>query len=133
MESHRCIGSKLITTFSLSQMNSVELALTLSWRENALLEEREKNAFVKPNEQRRAYSNIVVARKRTFRGTRKERLTRFTHPLAFLLTCPLVNSPTTVIFSARNLTLKVPFLSTNRSSCRKKSILAKVCFDVKRG
>ena len=57
----------------------------------------------------------------------------FTHPLVFLLTCPLVNSPTTVIFSARNLTLKVPFLSTNRSPCRKKSILAKVCFDVKRG
>ena len=31
------------------------------------------NVFVKPNEQRRACSNIVMARKRTFRGTRKER------------------------------------------------------------
>ena len=29
-------------TFSLSQMNNVELARTLSWRENALFEEREK-------------------------------------------------------------------------------------------
>ena len=53
-------------------MNNVELARTLSWRENALLEEREKNVFVKPNEQRRACSDIVMARKRTFRGTRKE-------------------------------------------------------------
>ena len=30
-------------TFSLSQMNNVEFARTLSWRENALFEEREKN------------------------------------------------------------------------------------------
>ena len=30
-------------TFSLSQMNNVELAQTLSWRKNALFEEREKN------------------------------------------------------------------------------------------
>lgn len=30
-------------TFSLSQMNNVELDRTLSWRENALFEEREKN------------------------------------------------------------------------------------------
>ena len=29
------------------------------------------NVFVKPNEQRRACSNIVMARKRTFRGTGK--------------------------------------------------------------
>ena len=49
-------------TFSLSQMNNVELARTLSWRENALFEEREKNVFVKPNEQCRACSNIVMAR-----------------------------------------------------------------------
>ena len=53
-------------------MNHVELAQTLSWRENALFEEREKNVSVKPNEQCRAYSDIVMARKRTFRGTRKE-------------------------------------------------------------
>ena len=38
-----------------------------------------------------------------------------------------------VCFSARNLTLWVPFLFTTRPPCRKKSILAKVCFDVKRG
>ena len=62
-------------TFSLSQMNNAELAQTLSRRENALFEEREKNVFVKPNEQCRVCSNIVMARKRTFRGTRKERLT----------------------------------------------------------
>ena len=31
------------------------------------------------------------------------------------------------------LTLWVPFSSTNRQPCRKKSILAKVCFDAKRG
>ena len=30
-------------TLSLSQMNNVEFAQTLSWRENALFEEREKN------------------------------------------------------------------------------------------
>ena len=59
-------------TFSLSQMNGVELARTLPCRENALLEEREKNVSVKPNEQCRASLNIVMARKRTFRGTRKE-------------------------------------------------------------
>ena len=73
-------------TFSLSQMNNAELAQTLSRRENALFEEREKNVFVKPNEQCRVCSNIVMARKRTFRGTRKE---QSTCPLVFLLTCQL--------------------------------------------
>jgi len=66
------------------------------------VKKREKNVFVKPNEQCRACSNIVVARKRTFRGTRKERLTRSPiHsltcpfvPLANWLTCQLVNSST---------------------------------------
>jgi len=38
-----------------------------------------------------------------------------------------------VYFSVRNLTLSVPFLVANRPPCRKKSILAKVCFDAKRG
>ena len=33
-------------TFSLSQTNNVELARTLSWRENALLEEQEKNHLI---------------------------------------------------------------------------------------
>ena len=61
------------TTFSFSQMNNVELAQTLSWRENALFEEREKNVFVKPNEQCRACADIVMERKRTFRGMGKER------------------------------------------------------------
>ena len=58
-------------TFSLSQMNNVELARTLSWRENALFEEWEMNVFVKPDEQCRACSNIVMARKRTFRKREK--------------------------------------------------------------
>ena len=40
---------------------------------------------------------------------------------------------TFVQFSARNLTQKVPFSSTNRPPCRKKSILAEVCLDAKRG
>ena len=38
-----------------------------------------------------------------------------------------------VQFLVENLTLKQPFLFTNRSPCRKKSILAKVCFDAKWG
>ena len=83
MESHRRIVSKLITTFSSSQMNNAELALTLSWREDALFEEREKNVFVKPKEQRRTCSSIAMARKRTFRGTRKERTTRSPLHLSF--------------------------------------------------
>ena len=47
MESYKCYVSKLITTFSLSQMNNVELVRILSWRENAPFEEREKNKFPK--------------------------------------------------------------------------------------
>ena len=86
------------------------------------------NVFAKPNEQCRACSNIVMARKRTFRWTRKERLTR---SLIHSPTCPLVNLPNIVSFSVRNLTLWVPFLSTNCSPCRKKTILAKVCFGAK--
>ena len=38
-----------------------------------------------------------------------------------------------VYFSARNLTLSVPFLVAKCPPCRKKSILAKVCFNAKRG
>ena len=53
---------------------------------------REKNVFSKPIEHGRACSDIVMARKRTFRGTRKERLTRspvhsLACPLVHLLTC----------------------------------------------
>ena len=39
---HRFTHDYIIRAFSLSQMNDVELARTLSWRENALFEEREK-------------------------------------------------------------------------------------------
>ena len=66
-------------------MNNVELARTLSWRENALFKEREKNVFVKPDERCRACSNIVMARKRTFRGTRKELISSTTHHLNHLI------------------------------------------------
>ena len=90
-------------TFSSSRMNNVELARTLSWRENALLEKREKT------------------------------INSLTYPLVFLQTCPPVNSSTVVIFSVRNLTLWVPFLSTNHQPSRKKSILAQVCFGAKMG
>ena len=40
------------------------------------VKKRKMNVFVKPNEQCRAYSNIVMPRKRTSRETRKERLPR---------------------------------------------------------
>ena len=91
------------------------------------------NVFVKPNELCRSYSNIVMARKRTFIGTAKERLTR---SLVHLSSCQPVQPVSTlniVTFSASFLTLWVPFLSTNCPLCRKKSILAKVSFDAKRG
>ena len=72
-------------TFSLSQMNIVMArignrrhgALSEVERQNAPFEEQEKNVFVKPNEQCRACSNIVLARKRTFRGTGKEPFNSF--------------------------------------------------------
>ena len=48
-------------------------------------------------------------------------------------TCPLVNPSAFVSFSVRDLTLRVAFLSTNCPPCRKKSILAKVCFDAEKG
>ena len=41
------------------------------------------DVFVKPNEQCRACSNIVMARKRTFRGTRKELSEVAYNPLSF--------------------------------------------------
>ena len=47
-------------------MNNVELARTLSWRENALFEEREKNVFDKPNEQRRACLGVFRGEKTHF-------------------------------------------------------------------
>ena len=63
---------------------------------DVFMSKAEKNVSVKPNEQCRACSDIVMARKRTFRGTRKERLTRspvhsLACPLVHLLTCQLVS------------------------------------------
>jgi len=63
----------------------------------------------------------------------KRTINPLTYPLANLSTPQLVHLPNIVSFSVRNLTLWVPFLSTNCSPCRKKSILAKVCFDAKQG
>jgi len=45
----------------------------------------EMNVFVKPDEQCRACSNIVMARKRTFRGTGKELTSSTTHHLNHLI------------------------------------------------
>ena len=42
-------------TFSLSQMNNVELARTLSWRENALFEERKEHVWGMAN----AFGDVV--------------------------------------------------------------------------
>ena len=63
---------------------------------DVFMSKAEKNVSVKPDEQCRACSNIVMARKRTFRGTRKERLTRspvhsLACPLVHLFTCQLVS------------------------------------------
>ena len=141
------------------------------------------NVFVKPNEQCRACSNMVMARKerlapstddeekvkrtflcllcsyvkkdlfrstlnllsepstyvlvskRTYLGhnTKCWTITPFTYPLVYPSTRQLANLPKPVNFSAKILTLWVPFLSTNRPPRRKKSILARVCFDAKRG
>ena len=49
----------------------VSYVLMSTWA--CLCRNTKKNVFVKPNEQRRACSDIAMARKRTFRGTRKER------------------------------------------------------------
>ena len=48
------------------------------------------NVFVKLNEQCRACSNIVMARKRTFRGTREERLAWHLYQLVIIqgVVCP---------------------------------------------
>ena len=67
-----------------------------------------------------------------FSRNERRTITPFTYPLVFLLTCPFANTPADVNYSVRNLTLWVPFLFTNGPPCRKKSILAKVCFDGKR-
>ena len=145
--------------------------------------EKKMNVFVKPNEQCRACSNMVMARKerlapstddeekvkrtslcllcsyvkkdlfrstlkllsepptyvlmskRTYLGhnTKSWAINPFTYPLVYPSTRQLANLPKPVNFSARFLTLWVPFLSTNRPPRRKKSILARVCFDAKRG
>ena len=48
----------------------------LCQNERISVKKRKMNVFIKPNEQCRACSNIVMPRKRTSRETRKERLTR---------------------------------------------------------
>ena len=108
-------------------MNNVELTRILSWRENALLEEREKNVFVKPNEQRRAYSDIVMARKRTFRGTRKEPFNKLmsmknkqkTNSFAgykYLLFVPLIISLLTMNSTAMRANVQKKVVKTNKTT-----------------
>ena len=46
------------------------------WKAMVLRKQTYNNVFVKPNEQCRACSDIVMARKRTFRGTRKEQFSK---------------------------------------------------------
>ena len=77
----------------------------------------------------------VLMSKRTYldHNTKCWTITPFIYPLVYSSICQLANLPKSVNFSARILTLWVPFLSTNRPPCRKKTILAKVCFDAKRG
>ena len=141
------------------------------------------NVFVKPDEQCRACSNMVMARKERLapstyneekvkrtslcllcsyvkkdlfrstlkllsepptyvlmskgtylgRNTKCWTITPFTYPLVYPSTRQFANLPKSVNLSARILTQWVPFLSTNRPPCRKKTILARVCFDAKRG
>ena len=80
-------------------------------------------------------STYVLVSKRTYLGhnTKCWTITPFTYPLVYPSTRQLANLPKPVNFSAKILTLWVPFLSTNRPPRRKKSILARVCFDAKRG
>ena len=61
-------------TFSLSQMNNVELARTLSWRENALFEERKRTFSLSQMNIVELARTFVMARKRTFRGTKRTSL-----------------------------------------------------------
>ena len=86
------------------------LLMSLGQNGRILCQTRKMNVFVKPNEQRRACSNIIMARKRTFRGTRKERLIRSlihssTCPLINLSNRPPVNMSSAVNYSVKNLTL----------------------------
>ena len=99
-------------------MNNVELARTLSWRENALFEEREKNVFVKPNEQCRAYSDMLMARKRTFRRTEKE-------PFNKLMS--MKNRQKTNSFAGYKYLLLVPlaFALVFMNSCKRKTNVQK--------
>ena len=99
-------------------MNNAELAQTLSWRENALFEERKKNVFVKPNEQGRAYSDIVMARKCTFRRTKKE-------PFNILMS--MKNKQKTNSFAGYKYLLFVPlaFALVFMNSCKRKTNVQK--------
>ena len=53
-------------------MNNVELVRALSWRENALIEEREKNVSIKPNEQCRELARTLSWRENALFEERKK-------------------------------------------------------------
>ena len=54
-------------------MNNVELVRALSWRENALIEEREKNVSIKPNEQCRELARRLSWRQNALLGGDEKR------------------------------------------------------------
>ena len=58
-------------TFSLSQMNNVELARTFVMARKRTFRGTKKNVFVKPNEQCRACSNICHGEKTHFSRNEK--------------------------------------------------------------
>ena len=108
-------------------MNNVELTRTWSWRENAPFEEREKSVSVKPNGQRRAYSDMLMARKRTFRGTRKEPFNKLmsmknkqkTNSFAgykYLLFVPLIISLLTMNSTAMRANVQKKVVKTNKTT-----------------
>ena len=65
----------LLVAHDEEKVKSVSLCFLCSYVKSGRVyaNTREKNVFSKPIEHGRACSNIVMARKRTFRGTRKER------------------------------------------------------------
>ena len=67
----------LLVAHDEEKVKSVSLCFLCSYVKSGRVyaNTREKNVFSKPIEHGRACSNIVMARKRTFRGTRKEQST----------------------------------------------------------
>ena len=67
----RWLFAMWLGTFSLSQMNNVELARTFVMARKRTFRGTKKNVFVKPNEQCRACSNICHGEKTHFSRNEK--------------------------------------------------------------